>query len=212
MSRRAEFSKPVRRNDGAECTCSMCSVHFIRAYRISTKRAANPQYCSKLCQTKAQKEKALQSFSDRFWGNVMIGSNDVCWLWIGRKNQNGYGVFDHGGRPHIASRFCYELSHGKLPQNIFVCHSCDNPGCVNPSHLWAGTPKQNVDDCVAKGRNSGGNGLRGSAASRSKLTEAQARTIKLSRVPAVDLAAEFGVSATAIRKIQSGENWGWLNV
>ncbi len=86
----------------------------------------------------------------RFWEKV--NKTDGCWEWTSTIGTNGYGKFWFNGKVHEAHRFIYEQLHGDIPDNICVCHSCDNPICVNPIHLWPGTVAQNVDDKVRKGR------------------------------------------------------------
>lgn len=64
----------------------------------------------------------------------------------------GYGQFNTSIKLVRAHRFSYELHFGKIPQGMFVCHKCDIPNCVNPEHLFLGTPKDNTQDCIRKGR------------------------------------------------------------
>lgn len=87
----------------------------------------------------------------RFWRHVE--KTDGCWLWVGGRANGGYGRF--GALPDrivYAHRFSYELHKGPIPDGMFVCHSCDNPSCVRPDHLFAGHNVDNVRDMVAKGR------------------------------------------------------------
>jgi len=91
----------------------------------------------------------------RFWAKVE--KTDNCWLWTGSKRNKGYGAFVYAdkngkvvqGRAH---RFSYEIHVGEIPEGLFVLHKCDNPGCVNPDHLFVGTNQDNVTDMVSKGR------------------------------------------------------------
>ena len=92
----------------------------------------------------------------RFWAKV-AKTDDGCWNWTASKRYKGYGAFcyyrDDGtlvqGRAH---RYSWEIHNGDIPDGMFVLHSCDNPACVNPDHLFLGTNQDNVDDMMRKGR------------------------------------------------------------
>ena len=87
----------------------------------------------------------------RFWTRVDLIGN--CWEWRGARNQSGYGTLSNSaGMPPLAHRASWVLHHGPIPQDADICHSCDNPSCVNPSHLWIGDAKSNGADMAAKGR------------------------------------------------------------
>lgn len=80
--------------------------------------------------------------------------NSGCWLWTGAVSGSGYGKINIGGKFFAAHRLSYFL-HNDLPTTnpLFVCHRCDNPMCVNPEHLFLGTARDNLVDCILKGRN-----------------------------------------------------------
>lgn len=87
----------------------------------------------------------------RFWQRVERGPN--CWLWSGGTNERGYGkISDDNRRPAYAHRISWEMTNGPIPEGLYVCHHCDNPRCVNPSHLFLGTQKDNLRDMSTKGR------------------------------------------------------------
>lgn len=78
---------------------------------------------------------------------------DSCWIWHGSKMGKGYGQTHYPpGIQSYAHRFAYQLFNGPITDGMEVCHSCDNPACVNPAHLWLGTHHDNIMDSVKKGR------------------------------------------------------------
>jgi len=90
---------------------------------------------------------------DRFWSKVDQRGPDECWPWLATTDRRGYGVFYYEGRNQRATRIAWSLENGEpFPSDKDACHRCDNPGCVNPTHIWPGTPSENLKDDLAKGR------------------------------------------------------------
>lgn len=140
-----------------------------------------------------------------FWNRVDRHPTG-CWEYMGPRLPKGYGTF--GGRG-LAHRYAGENCLESFDSSLHVLHSCDNPPCVRPSHLFQGTNLDNVRDMVAKGRH--GHGVSpGEKNPRARLTEIQVREIR-ARLRAgeirADLAREFAVNSGTLHHIASGRNW-----
>lgn len=97
----------------------------------------------------------------RFWSKVDKKGEDECWPWLTGCDADGYGQFWRNNVNERANRVVWELIHGEIPKDqwgftLYVLHTCDNPKCCNPKHLWIGTPGDNTKDTSRKGRARGG--------------------------------------------------------
>lgn len=148
-----------------------------------------------------------QSLEERFWAKA--DKSGECWLWTGAMSRNGYGNFNFEGKYPGAHRVAWILAHGPIPENYFVCHSCDVKRCVNPSHLFLGTSADNQTDMANKGRST-----RGERHPNVKLTTEQVLEIRrifsmtgLSHQKIADL---FGVTSGLILQIVHRKIWKYL--
>lgn len=87
---------------------------------------------------------------ERFFSKIQ--KQKSCWLWNASRMPKGYGQLNDKGKVWRAHRLSWVIHYGPIPENLFVCHSCDNPPCVNPKHLWLGTRSENMKDMILKGR------------------------------------------------------------
>ena len=148
------------------------------------------------------------SHEERFWLQVRKG--DGCWNWQGGKDADGYGAFhaEHDGvRYKRAHRYSYALHHKKIPFALHVCHTCDNPACVRPDHLFLGTNEENHLDKIAKGR---ARVPAGEKHWRAVLTEEQARAILGDPRPHSHIASEYGVHPGTISSLKTRVSWPHL--
>jgi hypothetical protein len=133
-----------------------------------------------------------------FWNKVNqngpIILDTPCWNWTAFMYNTGYGQFWNGTRIVLAHRYSWELRHGNLPKNLFVCHKCDNPSCVNPEHLFLGTHQDNMHDMISKNRDY----------HNKKLTDFQVLQIYNSMKQPKDLSEEYDVHIGTIHEIKRG--------
>ena len=134
-----------------------------------------------------------------------------CWEWLATKNQDGYGRVRRLGKLESAHRVSYELYKGAFDKTKHVCHSCDNPGCVNPNHLWLGDYKSNNRDKQEKGR-AVGHAMPGTKHPGAKLTEEKVQYILMSPHPSAYLAGLYNVSLSLIQEIRLRKRWKHVSI
>lgn len=191
--------KTAGRSRKLQMTCKRCG----RVFEVTPGdlKRGKGIYCGATCKNGTPET--------RFWDHVM--KTESCWLWTGATTPAGYGVGSIGRRYIRAHRLAWILFNGPIPQGKFVCHSCDNPRCVNPDHLFLGDPADNTHDMRAKGRQFNPLGERSHFA---KLTEADVRAIRseyaTKRTPMRILAARYQVSRATISDIVRLRSWRHL--
>lgn len=144
----------------------------------------------------------------RFHAGYAKGSRmDDCWEWSRAKTRSGYGVLNDHGTLLYTHRIAWRLHSGAAPDPLHVLHRCDNPCCCNPAHLFLGTPKDNCDDKMAKGREGKRGTLLGAAHHQAKLTESLVLEIRQSSEPARVVARRLGVTPENIRAVRNRVTW-----
>ena len=150
------------------------------------------------------------NFMERFDEKYMPEPMSGCFLWTASVGEKGYGVFWTGRKTtgaHIAS---YLIHVGEVPDGLRVLHRCDVRCCVNPKHLFLGTDKDNTQDMIKKGRADYSRALRGEHHAMSTLTASQVLRIRSDSRPTTQIATEYDISTTHVRRIKRGANWGHL--
>lgn len=147
--------------------------------------------------------------ADRLWSRVK--KTDTCWLFMGSRNAKGYGQIatERKHRPILTHRLAWQLANGPIPDGLEVCHHCDTPSCCRVDHLFLGTHKENMEDCLKKGRVA-----RGERGGQSKLSTDDVLTIRslaAQGAPQDQIALRFGVSRSLVSLIVQRKRWAHID-
>jgi hypothetical protein len=158
--------------------------------------------------------------AEKFWAQVGKSAPSGCWLWTGTKNGTGYGWVYTGYKMNgakvrsfmkLAHRIAYMLTHGEIPEGKHICHHCDNPPCVNPAHLYAGTQKENTTDAWRRGRRTMNKiDNAGEKHGMARLDEKTVLEIRASSGPQRAIASHFGISQGAVYLIKARKRWAHI--
>jgi HNH endonuclease len=145
---------------------------------------------------------------DRFFKRVKVGKGDECWVWTGSQNNtHWHGQWRNAaGGIELTHRASWRLLKGAIPEGACVLHRCDNPVCVNPSHLFMGSQSDNAHDMWNKGRAKPKANL-GASHGMSKVTEEIVLAIRASSESGVALAKKYGIRPTTVCDIRKRRTW-----
>lgn len=185
-----------------EKECQFCGVTFHKDPRNTWAYWERAKYCSSSCAGKANtaRAEAERPSLRAVFEQCFIPADGDCWPWIGNTDKDGYGVLRYAGKSYRAAPLALRLDGRPVPPGLYACHHCDNPLCVNPSHLYPGTPKQNMQDAKRRGRLNAGR--------RAKVNEDDVRAIRAATGTHEVIAASFGISRAAVSLIRSRKTWG----
>ena len=139
---------------------------------------------------------------DRFMSFVVPEPTSGCWLWDGGLTRSGHPHFWLNGKTVKAHRVSYRHFVCDIPEGLLVCHRCDVASCVNPDHLFVGTPADNSADMTSKGRQA-----RGIASNTAKINEDAVRHIRSRELSSRDYCRLYGINYRSVWNIQTGKTW-----
>lgn len=175
-----------------------CSTHYarwVRNNKTNTKIINKPLILDHIIGTLSMRDR-LECYS-------MPVTESGCHIWLGATDNKGYGVVHIKRKTVQAHRIAWMETNGNIPSGIYICHRCDNPPCVNPDHLFAGTPSDNIADMDKKNRRRTAFGENNGNA---KLTDDAIRQIRAAP-GSTAIAKKFNISKSVCKKIRNGTAW-----
>lgn len=189
---------------------------FSKEEKIERKRQADKRYYEKKIGRKAGASGKPANTPEVLWSKVDKRGEDECWEWLGYKNENGYGRVQIKDWSYYAHRVIYDLVYPniierKAPKETsekgFLLHTCDNPSCCNPKHLWIGTHKDNMEDKARKGRSPDFSGGKGPRCKLTMIQAKEARELKKNGMSTRELALKFGISLASMKTLLRGDSY-----
>ena len=144
------------------------------------------------------------SLQSRFWARIR--KTRGCWQWVGLTDEDGYGRIGVKRTMLGAHRVSWEFHRGAIPEGLCVLHTCDNPACMNPDHLFLGTNQENTHDRYLKGRSAAGENNGNAKLSRQEVRDIR-KLSSTGRCTRKELASRFNVTSKMIGYIVRRQNW-----
>ena len=188
--------------------CETCGGEFYRVPSVIAK--GHGRFCSVSCAGTVFRLPRKDP-TERFWSKV--DKSGDCWEWTACRDTRGYGAMSAMNGERCAPRVSWTIHYGPIPDGLGVLHKCDNPGCVNPDHLFLGTHLDNMNDRSAKGRVSHSPDQYGEGHPRAILNNVKVIQIRRSAelgIAVSELSKEYGVRPRTIRAIVNGTTWKHL--
>jgi len=194
----------------------MNDLDKLLAKKIKQREYSKKHYAKKKNGNVAKSPGRPANTPEILWSKVDKKGEDECWFWLGYKNEDGYGRVQIKDWQYYAHRVIYNLAFPGVieirapkltDEKGFLLHTCDNPACCNPKHLWVGTHRDNMEDKVKKNRQKK---FPTDSGPRCKLTMQQAREARQLRkegIPTRELAVRFGISLPSMKTLIRGDSY-----
>jgi len=163
----------------------LCKYHYKTKWRTGSVEVSRPCY--------------HEPVEQKFWHYVKTGAEKECWEWLGYKDKDGYGKMRTGNTNQAAHRISWQIHNGEIPTGQMVLHKCNNPSCINPSHLYLGDHLQNMQD-----RLNSGHYPKNEDHPNVKFPDDIVEQIRKSNKTYKELSQQFNISASQISNIKRG--------
>lgn len=186
--------------------CGSCGEEYYRDKRCTFAHWGKSKFCSRDCYgvNNAKRLASIRpNFVDKFWS--FVDKSGDCWEWTSLRDRDGYGLFNYKRVSYRAARESLKMSGVAVADDEYCCHKCDNPLCVRPDHLYAGTPKQNMRDAIERGRLQVGENHYAA-----KLTEKDVLEIRACEGTLASIGERYGVNPSNVGMIRAGKTWKHL--
>jgi len=193
-------------NGKYKCKCKCGKEKYILICDLTRRK-----YKSCGCERRIDDKFYNKRFLQRFKAKTERLANG-CLKWNGFVNQCGYPRISYKGKAYLGNRLIWELNFGKIPEGKLICHTCDNPNCLELKHLYIGTPKDNMQDCILRKRHKT---PIGSESTNTKLTEYEVNQIKIAFSKGVTIryiSKKYNIGKSTAFRIKNGVTWKHVNI